>query len=90
YPAALPGVNAVTALQQPGVIAPYANYGDFIDLALPGASVVYLGNQPYMVQGTSVSTAYATGVAAGTKTSTCDTWSQIQAAMQQKFTVPAK
>ncbi|MGH7950885.1 MAG: S8 family serine peptidase, partial [Limisphaerales bacterium] len=49
YPAALPGVNAVTALQQPGVIAPYANYGDFIDLALPGASVVYFGNQPYMV-----------------------------------------
>ena len=49
-----PGVNAVTALQQPGQLAPYANYGSFVDMALPGASVVYLGNQAYLMQGTSV------------------------------------
>jgi hypothetical protein len=59
-------------------------------MALPGASVIYLNGQTYIVQGTSVSTAYATGVAAGTKTSNCDSWSQIQSAMQQKFTVPTK
>lgn len=88
FPAALSGVNAVTALQQPGQLASYANYGTFVDLALPGSSVVYMGNQAYIVQGTSVSTAYATGVAAGTKTSNCAGWPQIQSAMQQKFTVP--
>lgn len=89
YPAAFPGVNAVTAAQQ-GQLAAYANYGDFIDMALPGTSIIYSGNQTWMVQGTSVSTAYATGVAAGTKTSNCDGWPQIESAMQQKFVVPAK
>lgn len=90
YPAAISGVNAVTALQQQGQIASYANYGSFVDMALPGASIIYLGNQAYLVEGTSVSTAYATGVAAGTKTSNCNSWSQIQSAMQQQFTVPQK
>ena len=89
YPGAIPGVNAVTAVQQ-GQLASYANDGSFIDMALPGSGVMYLGSQAYGMEGTSVSTAYATGVAAGTKTSNCDGWPQIQAAMQQKFTVPAK
>jgi hypothetical protein len=88
YPAAIPGVNAVTAVQQ-GQLASYANYGSFIDMALPGTSVIYLGNQAWVEQGTSVSSAYATGVAAGTKTSDCDGWPQIQTAMQQKFVVPS-
>lgn len=87
YPAAYPGVNAVTALQN-GQIAPYADYGSFVDMALPGASVVYLGNQAYLVQGTSVSTAYATGIAAGNEATSCAGLAQIQAAMQQKFPVP--
>lgn len=89
YPAALPGVNAVTATQN-GQIAPYADYGSFVSLALPGANLVYYNNQPYMFQGTSVSTALATGVAAGTKGADCWSWSQIQSAMLQKFAVPAK
>jgi thermitase len=90
YPAAIPGVNAVTALGSPGELASYANYGSFVDMALPGTSVVYFGNQAYMVQGTSASTAYATGVAAGVKGINCLPWSQIQGAMQQRFPVPAK
>jgi thermitase len=90
YPAAISGVNAVTALQQKGQIASYANYGSFVDMALPGANIVYLGSQAYLVEGTSVSTAYATGIAAGTKTSNCNTWPQIQSAMQQQFAVPQK
>ena len=67
-----------------------AGLAGFVLLALPGSGVMYLGSQAYGMEGTSVSTAYATGVAAGTKTSNCDGWPQIQAAMQQKFTVPAK
>jgi thermitase len=90
YPAAASGVTSVTALQQAGQLAPYANYGSWVDLALPGASVVYLGGQAFVVQGTSSATAYATGVAAGTKSLNCLPWAQIQAAMQQKFSVPAK
>lgn len=89
YPAATPGVIAVTALQN-GQIAPYANYGIFVALALPGNSVIYWGNQAYLVQGTSVSTASATGVAAGNKNASGLGWTQIESAMQKKFAVPAK
>lgn len=90
YPAAVPGVNAVTALGAPGQLASYANYGSFVDLALPGTSYVYLGSQAYVVQGTSPAAAYASGIAAGTKTINCAGWPQIISAMQQKFPVPAK
>jgi thermitase len=88
YPAAIPGVNAVTALGAPGQLASYANYGSFVEMALPGSSIVYLGNQAFVVQGTSASTAYASGVAAGTKGVNCLPWAQIESAMQQKFPVP--
>ncbi|MDR3456105.1 MAG: S8 family serine peptidase [Verrucomicrobiae bacterium] len=90
YPAALPGVNAVTALGSPGQLASYANYGSFVSMALPGANIVQLGGQSYVVQGTSTSTAYASGIAAGTKGINCQSWSQIESAMQQKFPVPQK
>jgi thermitase len=88
YPAAIPGVTAVTALGAPGQLASYADYGSFVDMALPGSSVVYLGSQAYVVQGTSASTAYATGVAAGVKGINCMPWSQIQSVMQKRFPVP--
>jgi thermitase len=88
FPAAISGVYAVTALSAPGQLASYANYGSFVSLALPGASVVSLGGQSYVVQGTSPATAYATGVAVGTKGVNCASWSQIEGAMQQKFPMP--
>ncbi|HEY4417436.1 MAG TPA: S8 family serine peptidase [Verrucomicrobiae bacterium] len=90
YPAAIPGVNAITALGAPGQLASYANYGSFVEMALPGTSFVYLGDQAYEVQGTSPASAYASGIAAGTKTVNCAGWSQILPAMAQKFPVPAK
>ena len=89
YPAALPGVNAVAATQG-NQLAPYSNYGSFISLGLPGASVVYLGGQAWVVQGTSPATAYASGVAAGAKSTTSMTWPQILSTMQQRFPVPQK
>ncbi len=88
FPAAIPGVNAVTALSGPGQLASYANYGSFVSMALPGSSVVAYGGQNWLVQGTSPATAYATGVAVGTKTVNCGSWSQIESAMQKKFPVP--
>ena len=90
YPAALPGVTAVTALGAPGQLASYANYGSFVEMALPGSSVIYLGNQAYVVQGTSPATAYASGAAAGFKGVNCLPWSQIESTMQQRFPVPQR
>jgi thermitase len=88
YPAAIPGVNDVTALSQPGQLAAYANFSLQVDLALPGNSIFSYGGQTFVVQGTSPATAYATGIAAGTKGLNCPSWEQIQAAMLAKFPVP--
>ncbi|HEY1489535.1 MAG TPA: S8 family serine peptidase, partial [Verrucomicrobiae bacterium] len=90
YPGAIPGVYDVTALSQPGQLAPYANFWAGDSMALPGSSVVYFGNQAYGVQGTSTSTAYASGVYAGTISATSSGSSQVLGAMQMKFAVPHK
>ena len=90
FPAAISGVNAVTALGAPGQLASYANYGSFVSLALPGASVVHLGDKSFVVQGTSPATAYASGIAAGMKGNGCPTWEQIQRRMHDSFPVPQK
>jgi hypothetical protein len=89
YPAALAGVYAVGATQG-GQWASYSNYGSFIALALPGSSFVFLGGQSWVVQGTSPATAYASGIAAGAKSSTGLTWPEILNTMQQRFPVPPK
>jgi thermitase len=89
YPAALPGVNAVTALGAPGQLASYADYGSFVEMALPGTSFVFQGNQAYVVQGTSPAAAYATGIAAGTKNVNCGSWPQIIGLMAGQYRVPA-
>ena len=89
YPAAYPGVMAVTAEEQ-GKLAPYANYGSFVDLAAPDSTVAYLNNHAWFVQGTSVSTAYMTGLAAGTADATHQSWGQIQGTLLHSFPVPSK
>jgi hypothetical protein len=90
YPAAIPGVVSVTALAQPGQLASYANYWSGDNLALPGTSFVLFGGQVYAVQGTSTSTANASGVFAGTQAANAVTAAQIIARMQAKFPVPVK
>jgi hypothetical protein len=67
FPAAYPEVVAVTAADRDGNIASYANRGSFVDLIAPGSSIVYLNGQPYRIEGTSASTAYVSGHAAGFK-----------------------
>ncbi|MFO1514281.1 MAG: S8 family serine peptidase [Verrucomicrobiota bacterium] len=64
YPAAYSSVISVTAGNN-GQLAPYANYADYIKLMLPGSGVVYYNNQPYLVSGTSTSSAFTSGLAAG-------------------------
>jgi hypothetical protein len=64
YPAAYPGVNAVTAIDN-GKLAPYASRGSFVSLGAPGNSIVPFGNMAFGVQGTSISSGYMSGLAAG-------------------------
>jgi hypothetical protein len=65
YPAAYPEVVSVTATDSTGQIASYANRGSFIDMTAPGDNVVGFDGQSYVVEGTSTSTAFASGAAAG-------------------------
>ncbi len=65
YPAAYSEVLSVTAGDKNGNLAPYANRGSFVDVAAPGGNVIYYNNQAYLVTGTSTSTAYVSGFAAG-------------------------
>ena len=89
YPAADTGVTAVTALEQ-GKIAPYANFGPFVAVAAPGTSVVYFGNKPWLIQGTSASSAYVSGLVAGLADTTHQPWSQIQATIRKNLPVPGR
>jgi len=68
YPAAYPEVTAVTAGTQ-SKLASYANYGSYVDLVAPGSTVVYLGNNGWIVNGTSTSSALISGMTAGLATS---------------------
>jgi hypothetical protein len=88
YPGAIPGVHDVTALGMPGQLAPYANFWSGDSMALPGTGYVYYGGTPYVVQGTSTATAFASGTYAGTLGSTTMNQSQILGAMQMKYPVP--
>jgi thermitase len=64
YPAAYPTVIAVTAGDKNGNIAPYANFGSFVDVIAPGVSMVHFEGQSYLVRGTSAAAAYVSGTAA--------------------------
>ncbi len=91
YPGATPGVYGITALSQPGQLAPYANYWPGDSMALPGMSIVYFGGQSFGVQGTSTATGYASGIFAGTMGANAgSSASQIIDVMQAKYPVPKK
>jgi len=77
----------VTAGTGPGQVADYANRGSFVDLMLPGTSIVPYDGQSWAVTGTSTSTAFATGVAAGLADSGHNCPSQVIPTLQSKFGV---
>jgi hypothetical protein len=64
YPAAYPGVLAVTASDANGQLASYADDGSFVRAMTPGTSIVYLNGQPWEVQGTSTAAAFASSAIA--------------------------
>ena len=87
YPAAYPEVEAVTAGNGPGQVADYANRGSFVDLMLPGTSIVPFDGQSWAVTGTSTSTAYASGIAAGLADASHNCPGSVLPQVQSKFGV---
>jgi hypothetical protein len=88
FPAAYPQVISVTAVER-GKVAAYANVGTQPDAAAPGAVIFSFNSQVYGSRGTSVSSAVATGVAAGTADANCAPWSQVIPSLEQRLAVPA-
>jgi hypothetical protein len=68
YPASYPEVNSVGSVAN-GKLTSYSNFGPTVDLVAPGTGVVPWGSGAYLISGTSTSTAYTTGTAAGTAAS---------------------
>jgi len=85
YPAAYSEVVAVTATDDQGNIATYANYGDFVDVGAPGTVVVSYNGNSYLVTGTSASTAMVSGAAAGLGEKTRSPASKIEEAVRKSL-----
>jgi hypothetical protein len=90
YPAAYPEVIATTSIERSGKIAPYANYGEFVDIGAPGTSFVTLGNQTYIINGTSAATGYASGAAAGFWQVTGKRGPDLSALVRLKMAIPGR
>ena len=88
YPAAYDGVIAVTAGDQDGNIAPYANRGEFVDVIAPGTALVPFNGQAWRVSGTSPAAAYVTGVIAGSADAAGKTPAQVAPVTLKKLPVP--
>lgn len=88
FPAAYPEVISVTAVER-GKVAAYANVGTQPDAAAPGAVVFSHNGLVYGSRGTSVSSAAATGIAAGLADSGCQPWSSVIPMVQKNLAVPA-
>lgn len=89
YPAAYSEVIAVTAATRDGQIAPYANRGDFVDVAAPGTSLVPYQNQPYVIVGTSTAAANVSAAAALVLSATGKGGSELEAQIRKAFAVKA-
>jgi hypothetical protein len=61
YPAAYPGVTAVTASSPNGQLASYADDGSFVKMIEPGTAPVVFDGTLWQVEGTSPATATAAG-----------------------------
>lgn len=85
FPAAYPEVLAVTAADSHGNVAPYANYGDFVDLLGPGTSMVQHENRVYLGTGTSYATAHISGAAAAFLSTAGSTPTAVDHALRQSY-----
>jgi hypothetical protein len=89
YPAAYPEVDAVTAIDR-GALASYASRGSYVTLGGPGTSLIPFGSQAFGVQGTSVSSAFISGAAAGYMDANRATTAQAQSFLRNSFGVTVR
>jgi hypothetical protein len=76
-------------MDRTGNIAPYANHGDFVDIAAPGSAIVPFKDRSHLVTGTSASTAWATGMAAGISDQQRATAMEAEAAVRKNLAIKA-
>lgn len=88
FPAAYPEVLAVTAAGRDGAPAAYANTGDFVDVMVPGRSFVEYNGTTYMVNGTSSSAAYVSGLAASISANSGKPVRQVELELRQNLPKP--
>ncbi|PYK60188.1 MAG: hypothetical protein DME21_11835 [Verrucomicrobia bacterium] len=88
YPAADPGVIAVTAGDPRGDIASYANRGSFVQAMASGMNVLHYGGQTWLGTGTSFSSAKVSGWAAGSMAGCGSTPSQLPALTLKRWAMP--
>jgi thermitase len=88
YPAAYPGVDSVTAVDN-GQLPSYADRGNWVSYGAPGTSIIYYQNQPWSVVGTSASAAYVSGALAGYLDSTHSSFDQAQSFIRNNFSISA-
>lgn len=90
FPAAYPEVIAVTAGDRRGQIAPYANYGEFVDAVGPGTSLIQFNEGTYLVTGTSAATAFVAGTAAAVKAGTGKPAPEVERILRENLAPPPK
>jgi hypothetical protein len=88
FPAAYPEVVAVTSADRSGSVAYYANNGNFVDVMVPGHSYVNFNGETYLINGTSASAAYVSGITAGVAASTGLPLNQVEAQIRQTLPKP--
>jgi hypothetical protein len=86
YPAAYPGVNSVTAVNN-GQLPAYADRGSWVSYGAPGTSIIYYDDQPWSVVGTSSAAAYVSGALAGYLDSTHSSLNQAQSFIRNNFSI---
>jgi hypothetical protein len=90
YPAADPAVIAVTASDARGNVAPWANHGSFVDAIAPGVNVVHFQDRAWLGTGTSFSTSWVTGWAAGFMTSSGQSYSATRERTLLRWRAPGR
>lgn len=85
FPAAYENVLAVTSVMGDGSIAPFANRGEFVDVAAPYGAMVEHAGQTYFSSGTSISTAYISGITAGLSSQSGSAPKQVEQKVRADF-----
>lgn len=85
FPAAYENVTAVTSVMSDGSIAPFANRGSFVDVAAPYGAIVQNNGMSYFSSGTSISTAFISGIAAGMSSQSGESVKAVEQRIREDF-----